>query len=231
MIKAMPATLLCDFYKISHRMQYPDKTEVVYSTWTPRSNKHYPLAENAISLGHTMFIKKYLISYFKDNFFDRKLEDVLNEYTRYLTHCLGIVSPDTSHLEELHKLGYLPIEIKALPEGTRVPFRCPMLTIKNTDSRFAWLTNYLETLSSCEMWAPSTTATIADVYKKILNKYAMKTVGNTSFVSFQGHDFSMRGMMGLEASKLAGIGHLSSFVGTDTIPAIHAVEEFLWRQY
>jgi len=222
----MPATLLCDFYKIAHRPQYPKGTEQVYATWTPRSNKHYPAVDEVISLGLQAFIKKYVIDYFKDNFFDRPLDGVLEEYVRYCKHCLGGDTPHTKHLVELHAVGYLPLRFEALPEGTSVPMRIPMVTITNEGSSFFWLTNYMETLFSCESWATSTTATIAKRYRNILDKWAMETVGSVDFVPFQGHDFSMRGMMGLEASALAGMGHLASFVGTDTIPAIHAVEEY-----
>jgi nicotinamide phosphoribosyltransferase len=34
-----PATLLCDFYKVSHKNQYPKGTELVYSTWTARTSR------------------------------------------------------------------------------------------------------------------------------------------------------------------------------------------------
>ncbi len=215
----VPATLLCDFYKISHRSQYPDKTEVVYSTWTPRSNKHYPFVDKVIQFSNQGFIKKILVDYFDKHFFSRSKVNVLVEYERYLKFCLFVPDPDSSHIADLHDLGYLPILIKALPEGTRVPFRVPMMTVQNTDPRFFWVTNYLETILSSESWQGPTSATIADRYKQILNKWAMKTVGNLDFVPFQGHDFSMRGM-NLDAAMVSGAGHLLSFVGTDTIPAI-----------
>lgn len=221
-----PATLLCDFYKVSHRVQYPEGTEVVYSTWTPRSNKHYPDVDKVVAFGFQGFIKKYLISYFDKNFFSRAKEEVVSEYVRYLTYTLGESDPVTTHIEELHDLGYLPLEIKALPEGTKVPMRVPMLTVQNTDKRFFWLTNYIETLASTEMWLPSTTATIANRYRSILDKYAAETGGPSDFVPFQGHDFSMRGMSGVDAAAMAGAGHLLSFVGTDTVPAIAYLEEY-----
>jgi nicotinamide phosphoribosyltransferase len=100
------------------------------------------------------------------------------------------------------------------------------MTIQNTDKRFFWLTNYVETIASCELWPVYTAATIANEYRKLLDAAAMRTVGNTDFVQFQGHDFSMRGMMGLEAAILTGVGHLCSFVGTDTIPSIPAAEYY-----
>lgn len=221
----VPATLLCDFYKVSHREQYPDKTETVYSTWTPRSNKHHPSTDNVVVFGMQGFTKKYLINYFNDNFFSRPLDEVINEYSRMIKFALGVQNPSTKHIEDLHNLGYLPIKLRALPEGSVVPLRVPMMTIENTDPKFFWLTNFLETLLSNELWMASTSATIAKEYKGILNRYAEET-GNVDFVQFQGHDFSMRGMGCVESASVSGAGHLLSFVGTDTIPAICYHEEY-----
>ncbi|WP_342498215.1 nicotinate phosphoribosyltransferase [Bacillus sp. FSL M8-0350] len=220
-----PATLLCDFYKVSHREQYPEGTELIYSTWTPRTSR-VEKVNKVVAFGFQGFIKKYLIEYFNENFFKRPKQDVINEYKRVIKYTLQVKDPDTSHIESLHDLGYLPIKIKAVKEGTLIPIKVPMLTIENTVPEFFWITNYLETLMSNEIWQPTTSATLAFEYRKILDEYAMKTVGNKLAVDFQGHDFSMRGMSSLESTKLSGAGHLLSFTGTDTIPAILYHEEF-----
>lgn len=216
-------TLLADFYKISHRGQYPEGTETIFSTWTPRTSRLKEVNE-VVAFGYQAFIKK-LNHIFKENFFDRPKEKVVAEYFRTIKYTLGIQVPETSHIEALHDLGYLPLKIRAIPEGTVVPLRTPLMTIVNTKPEFFWLTNYVETLASCELWQASTSATIAREYKKILDKYAMETVGNTEFVKFQGHDFSFRGLSSLDSAISSGMGHLLSFVGTDTIPAINAAEE------
>lgn len=222
-MKNLSAMLLCDFYKVSHRNMYPKGTETVYSTWTPRDSRNKSISE-VVVFGHQAFIKEYLVDFFKEHFFDRPKHKVVEEYTRIIKNTVG--NPETTHIEELHDLGYLPLLIKALPEGTVVPMRTPTLTIQNTHPKFFWLTNYIETLISCELWSAYTSATIAREYKKILDKGAMKTVGNTDFTPFQGHDFSMRGMNGLHAAMKTGMGHLTSFVGTDTIPAIMSSEAY-----
>jgi len=223
------AALLCDFYKISHREMYPKGTEVVYSTWTPRDNKLKHLdtsIDNYVVFGAQAFIKKYLVDFFYENFFSQPKEDVVAEYVRIIKYTLGVESPSSKHIEELHDLGYLPLRIKALPEGTVVPFRVPTLTIQNTDPRFFWLTNYIETLASCELWQASTSATIAHAYKREFVRAAKATGGDLGFVPFQGHDFSMRGMSSLDSAMTSGMGHLLSFAGTDTIPAIQAMEYY-----
>lgn len=221
----VPATLLCDFYKIAHRPMYPKNTTLVYSTWTPRASR-VPGINGVVVAGNQAFIKEWLMDYFRENFFSRPKADIVAEYARVIKYTLGDPHPDTSHIEELHDLGYLPLLIKALPEGTVVPIRTPVLTIQNTVDKFFWLTNYVESLASCELWPFYTSATTAHEYRKLLDAAAMRTVGNTDFVQFQGHDFSMRGMEGLNAAAKSGMGHLLSFVGTDTIPAILAAEYY-----
>lgn len=217
--------LLCDFYKISHRNLYKKGITRVYSTWTPRQSLLKDI-DYTVSFGQQRFVKQWLINFFNQNFFNIPIEYITSDYKRFIRATLGVTEPETKHIEELHALGYLPLSIKSLPEGTRVPLRCPMLTIENTDDRFFWLTNYVETLLSAELWQPMTSATIADSYKQILTKYAKETGEDLGFVDFQGHDFSMRGMSGVSAAMNSGMGHLTSFVGTDTIPAIIGMEEY-----
>lgn len=224
-MKLVP-TLLCDFYKISHKEQYPEGTEYIYSTWTPRSGKHIKGVNKATVFGHQGFIKEFLIDFFNESFFGQPKDVIVNDYRRVVKNCLFVENPDTSHIEALHDLGYLPIEIKSLPEGMSVPFRTPVLTIENTLPEFFWLTNYLETVMSANLWKASTTASIAKAYREILDEFALKTNGSTAGVEFQGHDFSMRGMGGVEDSARGGAGHLLSFVGTDTIPAISYLENY-----
>ena len=90
----------------------------------------------------------------------------------------------------MHDLGHLPIKIKALPEGSLVPCKVPVLTVVNTHPDFFWVTNFLETIMSAELWPAITSATIAYQYRKLLTKYAVKTGSPLDFVLWQGHDFS-----------------------------------------
>jgi nicotinamide phosphoribosyltransferase len=220
-----PATLLCDFYKVSHRHQYPDNTEIVYSTWIPRTSR-LDFADEVVAFGFQAFVKEYLVDYFNEQFFKRPLANVVSEYKRVIKFALGVENPDVTHIMQLHSLGYLPLLVKAVPEGTLVPLRVPMLTIENTKPQYAWLTNYIETIASCSLWQSATSATIALAYRRILDSWADLTSDITDFVDFQGHDFSFRGMSSLESAASSGAGHLLSFVGTDTIPAILYLEEF-----
>lgn len=217
--------LLCDFYKISHRNMYPQKTEFIYSTWTPRVSRIEGI-DSVVAFGFQQFAKKFLIKFFNDNFFNQPIEKIIHEYTRIIKFTLGVENPEVDHIKDLHSLGYLPIKITAVDEGISVPIRTPMLTIENTDPRFFWLTNYIESLASCELWQASTSATIAREFKRILTESAIETSDAVDFVDFQGHDFSFRGMSSLDSSITSGMGHLLSFCGTDTIPAIQGIEYY-----
>jgi nicotinamide phosphoribosyltransferase len=184
--------------------------------------------EHVVWFGGQAFYREYFIDLFNEHFFKRPKEEVIAEYVRIIKNTLGDPNPATKHLEDLHDLGYLPLSIKALPEGTLVPLRVPVMTIQNTDPRFFWLTNFVESLASCELWQPSTSATIAREYKIMMDNYMKETAPEMDwFTAFQGHDFSMRGMSSLRSAILSGMGHLvGGFVGTDTIPAIPAAEYY-----
>lgn len=218
-------TSLKDGYKVGHIFQYPDKTELVYSNETPRCSRIKGIDE-VVGFGLQYFIKEYLIKQWNEKFFGKPKEEVVVKYKRRIDNYLGKDCITYKHIEDLHDLGYLPLEIKALPEGSLIPLKVPFFTIVNTKPEFFWLTNFFETLISCVTWGPCTSATTAHQYKKILTKYADETVGNRDFVQWQGHDFSFRGMFGVEAALMSGAGHLLSFTGTDTIPALDFLEEY-----
>jgi nicotinamide phosphoribosyltransferase len=216
-----------DFYKVGHKFQYPRDTTLVYSNFTPRSDKlAHPLMQGhgVVVFGIQGFIQTYLIDDWDTNFFNRPKDEVVNEYEEEMKGCIGGIPVD--HIADLHDLGFLPLIIKALPEGTVVPIRTPVLTVYNTNPKFFWLTNYIETLMSCELWQPMTSATIAHTYKKLLVKYAEETGVPLDFVNWQGHDFSYRGMAGHDAAMKSGAAHLLSFTGTDTIPAIRYLTKY-----
>lgn len=125
--------LSIDFYKSDHRRQYPSGTTKVYSNFTPRSSRLYNgKLDKIVVFGLQLFIKDYLQDSWNEGFFDQPKEKVIGEYREFMDSTLGPDSIDTAHIEALHDLGYLPLEIKALPEGTLVPMKVPVLTITNT---------------------------------------------------------------------------------------------------
>lgn len=219
-----------DFYKTGHVAQYPPKTEMVYSNFTCRADTHAAVLADfdhkTVFFGLQGVAQWLLIELWNREFFQRPKEEVLANYRRRLVTSLGLADPDISHVAALHDLGYLPLLIKALPEGSRVDIRVPLFTIRNTHPDFFWLTNYVETQLSAELWKSITTATTAFEYRRLLNDYAAETGSAADFVPWQAHDFSMRGLSGIHDSAQSAAGHLLSFLGTDTISAIDYLETY-----
>ena len=220
-----------DFYKTDHRRQYPQGTTEVYSNFTPRSSRLAKVVETTydnqiVFFGLQYFILDFLINDWNEHFFKQPKELIISRYKRRMDTSLGVDAVATAHIAALHDLGYLPLQIKALPEGIRVPIGVPVLTMVNTHPEFFWLTNYIETVISSYLWKPCTSATTAFEYKKLLTYYAIKTDSSQEFVQFQAHDFSFRGMSGLQDAAMSGAGHLTSFWGTDTVPAIDLCEDY-----
>jgi nicotinamide phosphoribosyltransferase len=224
--KRMNPLFLTDGYKTSHHQMYPNRTTLVYSNFTPRSNKYAPKGcDKIVSFGQQMVMKQ-IHDTFHNEFFSKPKEEVCGEMKRELSLYLN-TDYDVTHFEELHDLGYLPIHVKVIEEGTLVPIKVPVLTIYNTHSRFFWLTNYLETIISNLLWKPMTSATIAHQYRKVLTKWQEKTDAEKSwFIDWQGHDFSMRGMDSVDAVISSGLGHLTSFSGTDSLPTIYGARKY-----
>lgn len=213
-----------DFYKTDHISQYPIGTTMIYSNFTPRKSR-MPGVNYSVFFGLQAFIQDILINKFNTHFFQEDIEVVMYEYKQVMKTCLGATG-EFEHIRALHKLGYLPIAINALPEGSIVPSGVPALTIHNTLPEFFWVTNMIETMLSSYLWGMCTSATMAREYRLILDKYAAKTSDCPAFVDYQAHDFSFRGMSSIESAMHCGAGHLLYFKGTDTIPAILFANEF-----
>ncbi len=222
----MNPLLLTDGYKTSHNKQYPEGTTLVYSNFTPRSNKYAPKGCNEVVVFGSQMVMMQLHEMFQKDFFSKPKDEVCGEMKQELSMYLG-GDYDVSHFEALHDLGYLPINVKSLPEGSKAPIKVPVLTIYNTHPDFYWVTNYLETILSNLLWKPMTSATIAHQYRKVLTEWMLKTdKSNHQFIDWQGHDFSMRGMDSVEAVISSGLGHLTSFMGTDSLPTIWGARKY-----
>jgi nicotinamide phosphoribosyltransferase len=214
-----------DYYKAGHGPMYPDGTTLVNSNLTAR-NSRVKGATGVLYIGGQFWIKK-MTAEWNEKFFKLPEEEAIKAYKRMMDFTLSKDAIGVDHIKALHKLGYLPIAIRAVKEGTFVPLKVPMLTIENTKPEFFWLTNFLETTMSANLWGMITSATTAKRYRDILIKAAIETGADPSFIQWQGHDFSYRGMFGDEAASMSGAAHLlTGFTGTDTIPAIEFLEKY-----
>lgn len=243
----IPTIAFKDFYKVHHPFMYLPNMNFLYTSLIARKSRLEGV-DHVVAGGFQKVIKQYLIDHFNKTFFFTELRSIINDsslneafrdYTQkileakkneMLTTYTRVCNVDTKHIEEIWELGYLPLKIKVLPEGTVVPIGVPLMTIQSTYPKkhpfVGWLVNTLESLLSAEIWPVINAATLAHEYKKIFMHFAKMTDRhNLDFTNWQGHDFSFRGHHGIQAAILSGIGHLFSFYGTDTIPAIYELED------
>ena len=213
-----------DGYKIGHKRMLAKGTQRLYGTDIPRSLKRAPKGiKKAVSFGQRM-TWRWLKDHFEEDFFQLPKEEAM-QFAKDMSLYL-MMDYDGSHFSDLHDLGYLPIRVKALPEGIETLPNIPHMTFINTLDGYAWLTLYLETIVSALSWKPSTSATLALQYRRNLVKWVMKTDPDNSWlINFLAHDFSARGLdpWNMMAS---GLGHATSFMGSDSIIVIPAARYY-----
>lgn len=210
-----------DFYKEFHGRCLPDGMTKSVSYFTPRKSR-VEMWGSVVVHGYQAFIKQHLIDDWNENFFSRPKEDIVEEYARVIENTMG--KCDRERVAELHDLGYLPIEIWALPEGTLCPVGVPFFSITNTHPHFAWLPQALESLISAELWYPMITATVGHTYRQIVNDAYEKTCDDDVKRAFALGNFDYRGDMGQDAALKAASGWLLSFGNTATVPVIPYME-------
>jgi len=199
--------LNADSYKYSQFNQYPEGTEYVYSYIESRGGKY----DETVFFGLQAFIKQYLVHPITWNDID-EAEAII------LAHGEPFNREGWEYIMEKYD-GYLPVEIKAVPEGTVVGVHNVLATIINTDPKCYWLTSFLETALLRAVWYPTTVATNSREIKKVILD-ALERTGTPGDISFKLHDFGARGVSSLESAGIGGAAHLVNFAGTDTVEAL-----------
>lgn len=237
-LKALRAV---DSYKLGHESMYPEGLDQVIANWTPRNDAYFPnprclLGEDdgirpnyfhdgkITFLGTQMYLHKLVVMW-EDTFFSKPFDEVFESHNKFIAPFTGGRKASYKALKALHDYGRLPITILALDEGVRVRPGIPTMIVHNTIRGMGWLTNYLETMLSAEIWGPSTAATISGLFRTISQVYGKITGTDPGFLEFQNHDFSPRGMNGIEAGALSGPGHSVYSRGTDNLPAVDKIEQ------
>ena len=214
--------LYSDSYKQCHPKMYPDNQEYLVSYLTPRKamNKDFP---KMVVYGVQPFIIDMMDAF--DDFFSADLDWVMYDYDHYIDAHLGLGNVARDRIVELHELGYLPLEIRALPEGTVVDMGVPIVEMRNTHPRFAWLVQWVECLLQTEVWPMCAYATVGYEYHKVAEKWYSKTApGANPFMAMA--DFGFRGMSCLEDATRCSASWLLSFNKTSTIPALPYLDDY-----
>jgi nicotinamide phosphoribosyltransferase len=198
-----------DSYKSSHYLQYPPKSEYVSSYIEARGGE----VDASLFFGLQAFIKAYLLTPFTQN-------DIDEAKAIITAHGLPFNEKGWQYILDEYD-GYLPIEISAVPEGKRIPLKCPLVQVVNTDKKLPWLTSYMETVLLRAIWFPTTVATISYGIKQIIKRYLDETSDHAEAqLPFKLHDFGARGTSSQESAMLGGMAHLVNFQGTDTLSGI-----------
>ncbi|CAE8642101.1 unnamed protein product [Polarella glacialis] len=215
--------MLTDSYKVSHYVQYPEGTEEVYSYFESRGFDSTQVAGHptVCFFGLQYFIKRYLEGPVVT------LERINRAQTFFDKHFLGTGAKFNRegwmHILQEHG-GCLPIEIRAVAEGTEVPTSTVLFTLRSTDPKAYWLTNYLETLL-VQVWYPMTVATNSMYQRRMLLEY-LKETGTPELIDFKLVDFGFRGVSSVESAAIGDLSHLVSFCSTDVISGIVAAQAY-----
>ena len=204
--------LLSDSYKVSHFVQYPPRTEVVYSYFESRGGK-FP---EVLFFGLQYIIKRYFAGKVVTA---AKIREAEGYFKVHFGTTRNFNKAGWEYILEKYD-GHLPVSIKAVPEGTVVSTHNVLLTCENTDPKCFWLTNFLETLL-VQVWYPCTVATNSRRQRILIEKWLEATGCEdiNSSADFKLHDFGFRGVSSAESSAIGGLAHLVSFRGTDTMSA------------
>lgn len=218
--------LLCDTYKTVHNMMYPYNLEKLVSYWVPRKSMFQkPENQKMVWFGVQSFVQEYLVDYFNKNFFQQDYDTIVQSYKTTMDIQLdGYYTID--HIIELHQLGYLPLKIKVLPEGSKVNMGIPCIELQNTVKGFAWVVQWVECLLQCELWKICNDATIGHIYHNLAKEWYNKTVDNNVSVYDAFANFDMRGADNIESATRTGAAWLLSSNKTSTIPSLPYINKY-----
>jgi nicotinamide phosphoribosyltransferase len=202
-----------DSYKVSMFKQYPAGTTGVYSYIESRGGQY----DRTLMFGLQAFIKEYLL--------DPITQADIDVADEILTaHGEPFNRSGWQYILDTHK-GYLPLVIRAVPEGSVVPVSNVLATVENTDPECFWLTTYLETALLRAVWYGTTVATQSYTIKQVIAEYLEKT-GDPTLIDFKLHDFGARGVSSFESAGIGGAAHLVNFMGSDTITGVLYAREY-----
>lgn len=216
---------ITDAYKLSHWVQYPKGTTGLYSNFTPRKSRR-PISDKFAFFGLQYFLQ-ILNEQFNTKFFSLSEDQAVQNFDDFYKDFFGASNEwSNEQVRGLHRLGYVPLLIKALPEGSMVNHNIPVLTIRSTSEEYFWFSQWIETWLSSSIWKMCTSATTAKYYRRILEKYNSLTSDIDWITDFQMHNFSLRGMSGIDDGVSCDAAHLLVSKGTDTCPTLSWVRKY-----
>ncbi len=223
-IDALTVLMETDAYKLDHRRQYPERTEFVYSNLTARGSR-IPEVDWTVFFGLQAYLTDLAARW--QTFFDADIDEVCRAYDERVSDILGPNGVGSEHIRELHAYGRLPLRFRALPEGTVTPLGIPYLTVENTEPRFFWLTNYIETDLSGRAGAAHHLGHHG-LAQPVPAGRACRGLRRRAGRGRPGRVTISRpaSMAGMGAASVSGAAHLLSFTGTDSLSALGWIDRF-----
>ncbi len=202
--------LLTDGYKPSHHKQYPPEVTHTFAFLESRGGPF----DQTTFFGLQYLLKAYLAEL---TITHEDVEEAYAFFAEYFQNPTVFNREGWEYIVREHA-GKLPLEVRAVPEGQRIPIKNALLTVTNTDPKVPWLPGYFEPLF-VQLWYPISVATQSRAMKDIILANLQET-GTPELIPYKLHDFGLRGVSSIETAQIGGAAHLLNFEGTDTLPGI-----------
>jgi len=205
--------LMVDSYKFGHFKLYPAATNAMFAYTEPRTQ-----GDVIVPFGLQMFIKRWLLTQITPAMVDEAE-----------AFCKGRGDPFNRAgwdkvVEEYN--GFMPIKIRTVPEGTRVPSGNIISSVECDDKDLFWLASYVETMLQRAIWYPTTIA--SNDYKawRAIRRFNRESAMTETLVPFTLHDFGGRGVNSHEGAEIGGAAHMVFFMGSDTCEGVRAANHY-----
>lgn len=201
--------LMTDSYKASHWKQYPANADGYFGYIESRGG----VFSKTVFFGLQIFLKSVLAK-------PITMQDIDEADAFYAAHGEPFNRAGWEYIVKQYG-GYLPVTIKAAPEGSVIPVKNALVTVECNDPRVFWCGSYLETALLRAIWYPTTVATVSWHCKQIITKYLEMSSDNAlEQIKFKLHDFGARGASSSETAAIGGAAHLVNFMGSDTVEGV-----------
>jgi len=206
--------LMTDVYKLGHLRMYKPGTSKVYSYLCARSTVK---EKKALFFGLQPYLQLLERGVTKED---------ATEFFTYFTEILGTPVPTDieAKINALVSLGYIPLEIKAVAEGTLLDNKNVLATVTNTHPDFYWVVGFFESLL-LKVWNTTSVATLSHKFKRLATEFTKETSDSDFLLPFLVHDFGYRGVSSEQTAELSGAAHLVNFCGSDTITAVKFMKQ------
>lgn len=202
-----------DLYKMGHHLQLNKLYQWFISYMEARKGAKHPFV---YMIGLSYLINKLYSSV------PTRMQVQEAETTVY--NVVGYDMLNTEVWGKVSDLGYYPMLIKGLPEGTKAPIGTPLFTIEPTEEWFASTCNGEET-KLMRSWYPMALTTRLMILRDKISLYFNQS-GCPEALDFAINGFEARSATSDETSDIAGMFSLFATRGSDNIHGQHMLNHY-----